>query len=652
VSIPGSVAVIEEGTFAECENIVDVVIENGVTDIGANAFYNCKALDNVTIPESVTTIGNDAFKTGAYILAVYITDIASWCNITFGNLEANPLASHNKTYLYINEEAVINELIIPTGVTKINDYALAREGGDIIESIILPETLTTIGKYAFYGTWLHSITIPNSVTSIGDHAFENGWLESVTLGSNLTHIGSYAFKNTSITSVNIPASVTYIGAFAFEDCPNLTSVTLEPKDDWIWTTYSDAEGTTGANRLNNTSLSDSSTVATYLKNTYASKYWIFAEAPPPSLAFTSNGNGTCYVSGIGDYEDSNIDIPSVSPDGDTVISVGLEAFKDNTNITSVSIPNSITSIDATAFAGCTNITAITVDSSNTAYKVENSILYTKDGKTLVLCPAKLSFTNGSFSVPSTVVNIGAYAFYKNTSITTMTHSSSSILKTIGNYAFYECSNLTTTDFKCNSTLTSIGNYAFYKCQKLTRVNGTYYSMPSALVSVGNYAFYACTKLVDDFTSTNSNVKTIGDYAFYQCSALSEIDLSKAKLLQSIGNRAFYSCTKASTVSIGYGYSSSTYAKTTIGSYAFAFNNITSLTIGRFVKTIYPNAFYSCGSLSTCTFKATSAWYACTSATQTPSTGSILSYSKLSSSSTAKELLKSYSNYYWINSSVK
>ena len=101
---------------------------------------------SVTIPNSVTSIGSFAFNGSSELTAVHITDVTKWCGITFDDLYANPLwSAHN---LYLNGEKITN--------------------------LVIPNSVTSIGNYAFYGcSGLTSITIPDSVTSIGEWAFAN-----------------------------------------------------------------------------------------------------------------------------------------------------------------------------------------------------------------------------------------------------------------------------------------------------------------------------------------------------------------------------------------------------------------------------------------------------------------------------------------------
>ena len=147
ITIPESVTNIGESAFSS-SGLKNIVIPEGVTVIGEWAFAWCY-LDSITISSTVTGIGSSAFVMGTWGSRgpnhVYISDLEAWCGIIFEDGKANPLRCG--AALYLNGEAV-TELVIPEGVT-------------------------TISNFAFYGSKITSITIPSSVTGIGDSAFSD-----------------------------------------------------------------------------------------------------------------------------------------------------------------------------------------------------------------------------------------------------------------------------------------------------------------------------------------------------------------------------------------------------------------------------------------------------------------------------------------------
>lgn len=145
VTIPDSVISIEDDAFQNCNSLESVTIGNGVTSIGVRAFSGCDNLESVAIGNGVTSIGENAFSDCGELNAVHITDVAAWCKIHFCDEDANPLGYGRN--LYLNGE-IVTDLVIPSGVTSIGDWA-----------------------FYFYRN-LTSITIPDSVTSIGICAFD------------------------------------------------------------------------------------------------------------------------------------------------------------------------------------------------------------------------------------------------------------------------------------------------------------------------------------------------------------------------------------------------------------------------------------------------------------------------------------------------
>ena len=182
----------------------------------------CNGLKSITIPESVTKIDEYAFF-GSNIQKVFVSDIAFWCNISFGNSLSNPLYN---ALLICNGKEITN-LVIPDGVTNVSQYAFCRCKS--LTSVTIPNSVTSIGRCAFWGcNDLKSITIGSGVTTIEEEAFENcSGLTSIVIPCSVTSIDERSFYGCSgLTSVIIPNNVTAIGNKAFSECKGLTSVTI------------------------------------------------------------------------------------------------------------------------------------------------------------------------------------------------------------------------------------------------------------------------------------------------------------------------------------------------------------------------------------------------------------------------------------------
>ncbi len=134
-------------SFDGCSGLTSIILPNSLNSIDDFAFYGCNSLPSLAIGNSVTSIGSHAFFNCSGLTGVYYAgDLSGWCNIFFGGFASNPLYyAHN---LYIDNE--------------------------LVTDLVIPETVTRIKQYAFYGaTCLKSLTIPNSVTKIDQDAFRN-----------------------------------------------------------------------------------------------------------------------------------------------------------------------------------------------------------------------------------------------------------------------------------------------------------------------------------------------------------------------------------------------------------------------------------------------------------------------------------------------
>ena len=288
-----------------------------------------------------------------------------------------------------------------TNAVAVTYYSIETSNNHVSGEVVIPSSVeyngttysvTSIGEWAFYDcSGLTSVTIPNSVTSIGEWAFYDcSGLTSVTIPNSVTSIGYSAFSRcSSLTSVTIPNSVTSIVGGAFYDCSGLTSVTI-----------------------------------------------------PNSV--TSIGEGAfAYCSGL-----TSVTIPN------SVTSIGGYAFFRCSGLTSVTIPNSVTSIGWDAFGGCSGLTSINVATGNTHYSSIDGVLYNYTQNTLIQCPgAKTSVT-----IPNSVTSIKDYAFDGCSGLTSVTIPNS--VTSIGGYAFVSCSGLISVTIGNNVTSIGEGAFAY------------------------------------------------------------------------------------------------------------------------------------------------------------------------------------------------
>lgn len=266
--IPESVTTIGDNAFAQCSKLKTIAIPSAVTSLGVAAFKGCEAVTNVTfaqgiqlgkigkevfsnnsslttitLPQSVTEIGDRAFYENYSLTS--ITFPSGLTSIGVSAFETCPelttLPKFPSSLENIEDKAFLNTSVTAFTVSSANDYYTSEDGilydidkvslvlypaGRVSETLNIPETVSSIAKYAFaYAKNLKSIELPSGLTNINDSAFVFSKLTSVTtLASNLA-IAKYAFSNClNLTTVDFKGAIASIGDYAFQNDRKLSTV--------------------------------------------------------------------------------------------------------------------------------------------------------------------------------------------------------------------------------------------------------------------------------------------------------------------------------------------------------------------------------------------------------------------------------------------
>lgn len=392
IKIPDSVETIGNGAFYECRDLERIALPSALQTLSSVTFYNCTALSEVTFPASLKTIESSAFSGCRNLsevkLPASLTAIQSSVFHLCINLKTVSYDGSLEQWSRITADNDVLGYSSPSLVTDDYTAQFILVKNDFLDP---PPKTVTITKYT--GTE-STVILPSTI---------NSW--------PVTKIGEDAFQdNTTITSVTIPDSVTEIGSNAFADCTNLTSVHYEGD----WSNLTIQSGNPAVQDAANEQLFDFEFI---LNNT---------------AVIVNSYNGTA----------ADVTIPSRYK-GKPVTAINNAVFP-NSAVTSVTIPDSVTSIHDVSFFNCSQLTNI--------------------------------------SIPNSVTYIGYSAFSYCTSLKSITLPSS--LSTISRALFSGCSQLTTIHIP--DSVSSIQFYAFHDCENLKTIR-----IPVSVTSIRDFAFDGC-----------------------------------------------------------------------------------------------------------------------------------------------------------------
>ncbi len=331
IVIADSITTISDYAFSGCYNVESITLPKSLLHIESYAFYDCSKVTEFTVPKSVITIGYRSLPEN--LATLYYN--AENCQIGYSCSLA---------------DTKITNVIIGNNIKRIPDYMF--NDTEKIENVVIPESVTEIGSYAFCGSSIESIKLPSSLIVIEAGAFANTdiKIEGNALPDGLRIIGDYAFSgNNGIEELYIPDSVVDIAECAFEYCVNLKKVKMSSNVKLI-----------ASNAFCNcTSLeefiwdADVKLIADYaFYNCKALKDFNFVGV---ELVYPNSfkNSGVTLVTLGHDKNDEATDL----------IMIETQSFMDCENLEAVAIGGNVTTIKSEAFASCSSLeTAVISDS--------------------------------------------------------------------------------------------------------------------------------------------------------------------------------------------------------------------------------------------------------------------------------------------------
>lgn len=626
IIIPNSVSSIESSAFSDCSSLSSITIPKSVTSLGDGVFENCGRLPSITIPSSVTSIGKDAFKNCKNIRKVNIEDLTKWCEIKFGNVDANPLYyAHD---LYVNNSKII-ELTIPNSVNNINECAFAGCG---CLSVTLPGSVTSIGNKAFAEcNQLESFIIGTGVLSIGNDVFGAHKPSKVIW---LTNTPPSGYKNAcgrinyvSNNQYSYGTNKVYPFLSSLFDVNGIKYVPVSPSErtcDAIDCVYSQStssicvEETVSYNGIS-MSVKQFNSLVCYA-NPFIKEVILMFNGNIGNSAFENcigikkvTLKNAGYIGDNSFIGCTNLNTADINNQG----YIGEQAFSGCSALNSVTI-NSQGSIRASAFSKCKNLSVATINNQGT---IENNAFYDCNKlKTVRLGEKISSIGSGAFEncqmlceiiIPDAVKSLGESVF-EGCSVLSYAKIGNGV-ESIPYRSFYNCSKMK--EVQMGKSVVTIGSRAFHNCSYLDKI-----IIPQSVLSINDYVFSSCTNLkniiVEDgdpelslgsngsnplfsdcpldsvYIGRNISYRTSsssGYSPFYRNTKLRSIKITNKET--ELPDNEFYGCTNLKNVSIGDGV-------TNIGNWVFSgCSNLDYFAFGQNVKNIGKEAFSDCTSVT-------------------------------------------------------
>lgn len=398
------------------------------------------------------------------------------------SLEYEITGLYNQFYKVVGIGNVTSdEIVVPStynGLPVIRIGWRAFENKVNLKKIILPDTLLYIDNFAFAGcTALEYIDLPDSLKTIYRCVFSNSGIKTLDMPDNVA-LDSFACADCpNLESVKLPKNLHDLSLKCFENTPKLKSITLPDSLAYI---------------------SSSAFVGSSIES---------VKIPKKVHSIYENAFENTVINSV-EFEK-----------GSKLETIDKSAFKGCSNLKSIVIPASVTTIGAYAFSGCTNLTSVTFE--------EGSKLETLNQLFKNTCITE-------FTIPKSVTEIAPCAFIGLSALTKVVFEDDSNVTVLPSQLFDGCYNLTTVYFGKNSKIKKTEHSVFNKCIKLTAIN-----IPQSVTEIGDDTFSSC-KAITTITIPSA-VETIGRRAFEGCLGIKSINIPAG--VTCVGRKAFSGWTK-------------------------------------------------------------------------------------------------------------
>lgn len=493
IKLPDSLKTIEKYAFTSCNSIESIELPDSVTTIGERSFAACKKMTSLYIGDGLVSLPDDAFANCDVLSSVVVSeDSTSYASID------NVVYNKEKTTLVFVATAVSGTITIPSTVESfsytavdtcenltdinieegslyyksIDGVVYTADGKTLIVcprgktgSISVADGVETIEEYAFSSCVdITGVILPNTLISINGSAFENcDVLANITFPNSLKYIDSNAFQNCdALESIVLPDSIQRVEFGTFSYCKKLTEVYIGSGLQYLRTTT-------------------------------------FDECPLLSSVTVSEDNNNLVSVDNVVYSKSK---------------TSLYFVPENIN-GAITIPKTVESLSYNSVDNCDNLTDINIEEGSLYYKSVDGIVYSADGKSLIVCPRG---KQGSVAVADGTEIVKDYAF-KSCSISSITFPNSLI--SIGVSAFCYCASLVSVILP--ESLMKIGSNAFSSCYSLKTINipPNITTLTYLMLYNGGFTELTLPDTVQTYTAGWSSLKTLtieNKYCYHRVSS--------------------------------------------------------------------------------------------------------------------------------------